>query len=206
MESSEAQPLAAHSFAALLDAVAAKAPAPGGGAVGAITGALGAALAQMVANYSVGRKDLRQHDEALANDLRRLDRVRSVLLQLAAEDGAAFELVAAAMKRAKDDPARPQALAAAAGVATQIPVAVIATCCDALRIAREMSGRCNRNLRSDLAIAAVLAEAAVRASMWTVDVNLPLLEEPERERAEREAREMVEAAARLLVEVERACG
>ena len=55
-------------FAELLDQIGAKTPAPGGGAVACASGALAASLAHMVVAYSLGKKWLAAHQDALALD------------------------------------------------------------------------------------------------------------------------------------------
>lgn len=197
--------LTARPLGALLDEIGARVPTPGGGGVCALVAALGAALGQMVASFSTGRKDLAPHEAEIRADIERLRRSRELFLQLAAEDAAAFELLSAAMKRPKDDPERPNALAAAAVAASSVPQALIATCCETLRHLEAMASRSNRHLRSDLAIAAVLAEAAARASRWNVSINMPLLPEEQGRQALKEADALLATAAEIRDRVERAC-
>ena len=54
-----------HSLNDFLTALAAKQPAPGGGSVAALAGALAAAMGEMVLNYSIGKKDLAAHEPTL---------------------------------------------------------------------------------------------------------------------------------------------
>ena len=65
-----------------LNATAAKQPTPGGGSVTALCGALAAAIGEMVLNYSVGKKDLAQHQDDLKTGLSELTRARALLLGL----------------------------------------------------------------------------------------------------------------------------
>lgn len=167
----QASPLAAQSVAEFLAAVAAKQPTPGGGAVAAVTGALGAALAQMVVNYSLGKKNLTEHQPALQSALSRLERARAMLLELAAEDAAAYGLVSTLRALPERDPRRSE-LPGAEAAAIAVPQAMAALSLEVLRLLGGLAGASNRHLRSDLAIAAVLAEAAVRASGWNVWINL----------------------------------
>ena len=69
-----------------LTALAAKQPAPGGGSVAALAGALAAAMGEMVLNYSVGKKDLAAHEPALREALTELTRARAMLLELLIEN------------------------------------------------------------------------------------------------------------------------
>ena len=81
-----------------LAALAAKQPAPGGGSVAALAGALAAAMGEMVLNYSIGKKDLAAHEPALREVLAGLTRARAMLLELLIEDQLAFEKLTAAKK------------------------------------------------------------------------------------------------------------
>src|SRR4051812_19516851 len=89
--------LAQGSVADLVARLAARAPAPGGGAPAAIAGAIGCATGAMAARYTPGPKwaDRSATAEALAAEL---DDAAARLLALADEDAAAFAAVGAARK------------------------------------------------------------------------------------------------------------
>src|SRR5262245_5876212 len=87
------QPLASYTIADFLEALAARTPTPGGGAVASAVGATAAALARMVVAYSLGKKSLAAHQPALEIAARELDVARALLLRLADEDAAAYALL-----------------------------------------------------------------------------------------------------------------
>lgn len=190
----------------LLQAVAEKSPTPGGGAVASAVAALAAALGSMVVSYSVGKKSLADHAATLELAAGELATARSMLIRLADEDAVAYASLNAAWKLDKSDPTREKQMAAAAELALAPPMAVIATCTNVLRLIESLCDKSNRNLRSDFAIAAVLADAAVRASKWNVLINLPLLVS-DTARAPIQAeldRELAESAMRSAA-IEQAC-
>ncbi len=173
-------------FDDLLGRIAAKTPTPGGGAVASAVGALAAALAQMVVSFSVGKKSLAAHEPALRDAAAVLDRARAVLLRLADEDAAAYAVVNELWKLPESDARRAREMPAAAHTAVSVPLSVMATCAEVLRRLDALGAISNRHLRSDLAIAAVLADAAARASRWNVTINAGLLT-PEARAASAEA-------------------
>ena len=193
------------SFDELLARTAEKSPTPGGGAVAAAVGALGAALGSMVVAYSRGRKDLVESESMLGDAAGTLVALRGVMLDLASADAAAYTLLNEAMKLPKDQPGRGEAVAAAAWSATSPPLELLGRCVELMGVLEGLVGRSNTYLRSDLAIAAVLAEAAARAAAWNVRINLPMVGEAQ----QREARERVEAGVRAcaaaLGRIEPAC-
>src|SRR6202035_3430478 len=85
-----------------LAGTAAKQPAPGGGSVAALCGALAAAVGEMVLNYSVGKKGLEAHQDELKSVLAELYRARHVMLELMVDDQSAYEALTAARKLSKD--------------------------------------------------------------------------------------------------------
>lgn len=185
--------------------LSAKSPTPGGGAVAGVTGATAAALAHMVVAYSF-TKSLAPHEAMLRDVGERLARARELLLTLADEDAAAYQALADSFKIPKDDPARRERLPAAALAATQVPLSIMAACCDVLRIGATLRDKTNPNLRSDLIIAAILAEAGCRAGAENVRINLPILAEYEKGTGlERECEGMLRTAAELRQAIETAC-
>lgn len=184
-------------FADFLSAVAAKSPAPGGGAVASASGALSAALAQMVVSYSIGKKDLLEQQEELRLAASKLERARSMFLQLADEDAAAYSQLNALQKLPPGDARRNAELPEAQRLAVQVPQSVAATAIDLLRMFEQLALISNRYLRSDLGIAADLAEATVRAALWNVRINADGLPQAAKPDVEREcARAEAEASQR----------
>ncbi len=179
--------------AEFLDQVAARTPAPGGGAVAALSAATAAALGEMVARHSKGLDDL-------ATTLAGL---RHRALELADRDAEAFSGLAALWKLSRDDPARQAGWEPAVTAAIDAPWSVI-------EVAREITQgldaartHANPNLASDLVIAAELAECAARAAACNVRVNLPLLsnraEADAHEDRTRRALETVAASTKLVI-------
>lgn len=165
-----------HKVSEFLDAVAAKSPTPGGGAVASFTAALGAALAQMVLRYSQGKKALSEHaslhDEALAE----LAAAAARFQELAQEDAQAYGNLNTLWKLDKADPMRIQQWSAAVHAAIQPPREIVSLSLKMLQRMKQLTGKTNAMLDSDLAIAAILAEAAARAGAWNVRINQPLME------------------------------
>lgn len=191
---------------AFLDQLAAKTPAPGGGAAACMAGATAAALAHMVVAYSLGKKNLAEHQPLLESSASALTRARAMLLQLADEDAAAYALVNELQKLPEGDARRRAEWGGAVAAAVAAPRAAMAICLEVLRMTESLAGRSNAYLRSDLAIAAVLAEAAARSAWWNVRINLSLVaDEGERGRLAAEGERVCADAAAMRGRVEGAC-
>lgn len=185
--------------------IAEKSPAPGGGAAASLVGAVASALAQMVVAYSVGKKSLAEHQDVLRGAIGELEEARGQLLHLAEEDARAYGLVNELMKLPEGDPGR-AGLAPAIETAARVPLDAIGACARLAALLGTLATRTNRQLKSDLAIAAILADAAARASRWNVVVNAALLQDAGvREGLLRRADEAVQRCGRICREVEAAC-
>ncbi len=172
--------LADRTVADFVRAAASKQPTPGGGAVAAVTGALGAALGAMVLNYTVGRKKYAEHADLHDGALTELTNLRQRLLDLADADAAAYRGLSDLWSLDENDPVRRERWADAVDAAIDAPSRILGAAEQALHLAEQLCGRSNRMLRSDLAIAAELAETAMRAAAWNVRANLPLLDDNNR--------------------------
>lgn len=188
-----------------LGQMAAKTPTPGGGAAASAVGALAAALAQMVVAYSIGKKALAAHEPALQAAADSLTRARGLLLALADEDAAAYGAVNELSRLPETDPRRRDELPAAQAAAVDVPMATMAAGLDLLRRFEPLATTTNRFLRSDLAIAAVLAEACCAASHWNVRVNVGALGADAQARVSEQATTMEHAARDLRARIEAAC-
>jgi formiminotetrahydrofolate cyclodeaminase len=199
-------PLHAISISDFLAQLAAKTPAPGGGAAASAAGAIAAALARMVVSYSIGKKSLVDHQPTLERAGAVLARASDMLLQLADEDAAAYSLVNELSRLPETDPRRQREWHAAVEASIGVPRAVVGACADLLRLMESLSPITNPQLRSDLAIAAILTEAAARSAWWNVKVNLSLLTDAAaRSQVEREMRGMLDEAAKRCAKIEGAC-
>jgi len=188
-----------------LDSLGAKTPTPGGGAVSSIAGALGAALASMVVAYSIGKKSLAEHDDALRAAATRLQERRADFLRLAEEDARAYGRLNEIMRLPEDDPRRRDELPEAARDAAAAPLRTIEACADLAALLETLAPITNRHLRSDLAIAAVLTKATALASRWNVAVNAPLVIEQGGENPMERADALVAALGEATARTERAC-
>lgn len=159
----------------LLELIAARRPVPGGGAVAAISAALGVALGAMVLGYSLGAKRAAGREAELEDALAQFARARAALTQLADEDGAAYAALSAALGLPRNDPARRGLTSSAALDAIRPPEAVLGVCAHVLGVLETLAPITNCQLASDLRAAAVLLDAAGRAAECMIDANLPLI-------------------------------
>jgi formiminotetrahydrofolate cyclodeaminase len=188
-----------------LDTLGAKTPSPGGGAVAGLCGAVAAALAQMVVAYSEGKETLAEHANKHASAAARLSEIREQMLELAAEDERAYSTVNALQRLPQSDPAR-EGLPAAVREAIDVPYSVLRCAHSLLKLLEDLADKSNPYLLSDLAIAAVLAEAAASAGMWNIRVNAALAEEAGvRHEAFAAAPALLEASKLLRSRIEAAC-
>ncbi len=162
-----------------LERVAASTPTPGGGTVSAICGAMSAALSRMVANLAVGK----QGYEAAQSDLVSIESkgkdLQRRFLDLAERDAKAYDAVVAAMRLPKgtdaERAARKDAMQAAYKRATEVPMMTIRAALDGLELARLAAEKGNRNAITDAGVAALTAEAGIRAASLNVRINLTAL-------------------------------
>jgi formiminotetrahydrofolate cyclodeaminase len=138
-----------------LDRLAARVPAPGGGAAAALHAAQGAALLGMVARYTKADGEAGRTEERVTAET---DTLRDVALRLAAEDAAAFTAVTDAYRLPKG-PDRSAAIAQALAGAARPPAEVIGVALRIVELAEELLPVGNRNVVTDVAAATEAARA-----------------------------------------------
>lgn len=163
---------------AFSDRLSSEAPVPGGGSAAAYAGALGAALAAMVARIASKKSD----DATLGDYISEVDNLRSDFLRLVDDDSAAYGRVTEAMKlpRTSDEEkkARTERLQAALLAASRVPLEVAKT-------SRRLLDACERRMTtaptaaiSDVGVGALMAEAALRGAAMNVMINLSSVKDP----------------------------
>src|SRR5690606_17555531 len=125
---------------ALLDAIAASTPTPGGGTAAAVSAAIGTSLLMMVAGLEKTRNNTDQERQKLADTRRALTGIRDRLLDLAQADAEAYDKVVAAFRLPKgtDEEKRARKAAIQEGMrgATEVPMDTLRAVYDAARSAR----------------------------------------------------------------------
>jgi len=158
------------------DVLASHEPAPGGGSVAALAGALGAALAAMVARLTVYRERYIDHHDTMTDIAACADELRAELLAQIDVDTAAYIEVIAAYRLPRADEAQKAARAAAIQAAFQhaanIPLAVAQACAKVLELTVTVCRHGNRNASSDGVVAALMAQAALEGAVRNVRINL----------------------------------
>ena len=160
------------SVRALLAATAAKTPTPGGGSIAAVVGALGAALGEMALNFTRGKKKYAEHAAYHEHLAERLARARGMFDALVADDMAAFALYQSA-SRLDDGPEKLQAVQLATAAAIDVPRETAKLALAVMADMRELAGKVNPWLITDLLAAAALSEATVRLCDYNVRINVP---------------------------------
>lgn len=158
------------------DALASAEPVPGGGAAAAVAAALGASLTAMVVRLSLGRPRYADHAALHEEVLERSDAARVAFLELADADAQAYGAYrdARALPRGTEAEEATRAAASrdAARGAAQVPLDVVKACHAQIDLVERVAGRTNRNVASDLEVAALLLDSAARSAAANVRVNL----------------------------------
>ena len=159
-----------------LDELASSAPAPGGGSVAALAGALGASLTSMVCNLTIGKKKYADVESDLKKILVRAEDLRGQFTVLIDKDTAAFNKVMEAFGLPKDT--EPQKALRAAAIkeatkeATLVPLEVMKHCIDAMALAQQVASLGNSNSVSDAGVSALMLHAACEGAALNVRINL----------------------------------
>ena len=158
------------------DETASESPAPGGGSISAYVGALGAALATMVANLSSHKPGWDDRWEEFSNFAEEGQKIKDVLVQLLEEDTNAFNKVMDAFGLPKDTDEqksiRRQAIEEATRYATEIPYRTMKTANMAIPLCKKMAEIGNPNSISDAGVGAICCLTAIKGAYLNVLINV----------------------------------
>jgi len=171
------------SLQAFLDELASSSPAPGGGSVAALSGALGSALTSMVCNLTIGKKKYADVEAEMKNVLAQAEHLREQFTALIDRDTQAFNKVMEAFALPKETDLqralRSAAVREATKEATLVPLEVMKHCIDALALAQTVAAKGNTNSVSDAGVSALMLDAALEGAALNVRINLNSLDDPE---------------------------
>ena len=133
--------------------LSAKLPAPGGGSAAALSAALGASLISMVINFTSDKPKYAAYETQLKVVLLKSDKLKERFLALVDLDVEAYK--SKDLKKSLD-----------------VPLEVCRLTLDAIELCPQILKKSNVNLISDVAVAAVLLEAAFASAYFNVEINL----------------------------------
>jgi len=171
----ETETLVQRSLAEFLERVGSDAPAPGGGSVAALTGALAASLGRKVTALTLGKPAFAAAESEVRSVANRLLRAQQALCALIAEDAAAYGQLHAALRLDRADPQRAEQVAGAARLAASVPLETATLAAAVLADLSRLRDIGNPRLRSDVDAGRHLAHAALQAAAVNVRANLPLM-------------------------------
>jgi len=191
-----------------INEVDSKSPAPGGGSVSSLASSLGAALAGMVCNLTVGKKKFAKLDEGTQKEFNdafeNIVRLKEDLTRFVDEDTASFNLFmdALALPKETDEEkqTRKQAMEDATLEAIKVPYKIATTSLEGLENLIVIIKNGNKNALSDVGVGALLLHSGLEGAILNVKINLPGLSDEEVISEYREKCQLLKSQALLLKE------
>jgi len=176
LESDQNQRLMSLSIQSFLEETASESPAPGGGSVSALVGALGASLATMVANLSAHKRGWDDRWETFSGWAEKGEILRDRLMKLIDADTDAFNNILSAIRLPKDTEAdritREEAIQLATIHAIETPYSILRACHDLLEVIDAMVDMGNPNSITDAGVAALCTQAAAHGAFMNMQINV----------------------------------
>jgi formiminotetrahydrofolate cyclodeaminase len=160
-----------------LDELASSSPAPGGGSVSALLGALSSALTSMVCRLTEGKKGYENVTEDIRKVLEESEAIRKRTTGLIDEDTNVFNQVMSAYKIPKNNPDRPIKIQDAMKKATEVPLKTMRECYRAMELTKIIAEKGNVNSVSDAGVASIAANAGVQGASLNVMINIKFIKD-----------------------------
>lgn len=165
------------------DVLASDAPAPGGGSVAALEGALGAALTAMVCTLTEGKKQYADHRDFVLEVQAKASALQAKFIDVMDRDTEAFMVVSRAfsMPKATDEEKAARSAAIQKGLmgCTETPFEMMNLAAETIALTESLLGRFNESAASDLGVAALSLRAAVQGAWLNVLINIGSLKDKE---------------------------
>ena len=167
-------------FTELLDEIASNSPAPGGGSVAAMSGAIGCSLLMMVCGLTIGKKKYADVQEQAQQVLNEATRLKGEFISLIDDDTDAFMRLFDLFKIKEPTPEQQQALKAAEANAIAVPRRTMETAFAAMEQAMKLAPIGNKNAVSDIGVAIHCIKTAYKGGKLNVLINLAGKEDAEK--------------------------
>jgi len=150
-----------------VDDLAAREPTPGGGSAAGLAGALGAALLEMVCNFTIGNKKYKDIEEAVSSYLIVIKKIREEFLILVDEDTKVYSSICTAFKT-KDEKIIDKALKD--GYCISLKMCELAR--SGMKVSLGLAGKSNVNLITDVGCGSELLKAGFNSGVFNAEINL----------------------------------
>ncbi len=198
----------------LLDVTAGKEPVPGGGSISALSGSIAAALTEMVAGLTIGKKKYADVEEQMKQLVERVQKIRQQLLLDVDRDSEAYNVVFAAFQMPKETDeekaARSARIQEATKIAANVPMEVARRVYSLLSDIEEVVSNGNQNAVTDGCVAMMSARNAIIGALFNVRINLTSIKDEQyvadmTAEADRLEREVIEREAKVIEYTKEAC-
>ena len=198
----------------LLAEAAGDAPVPGGGSISALNGAIAAALAEMVANLTIGKKKYADVQDEMAEIAKSAAALQKELVLDVDRDSEAYDGVSQAFKLPKETDEEKAIRSAAIQENTKkaalVPMEVARRASALLPTIEAVVARGNQNAVTDGCVAMMCARVAVVGALFNVRINLTSIKDEEfvarlREEADRLEADVLAREAAVIAHTKKAC-
>lgn len=156
--------------------LASKEPVPGGGGAAALVGAIGIALGNMVGNLTVGKEKYKDVEKEVMEIMNEATAIQNRLMELVDKDAEVFREVADVYKMpkstAEEKKKREEAMENALKQACSVPIEIMKSACDAIRLQRRLADIGSQLAISDVGVGVLCLKAALISGKLNVIINL----------------------------------
>ncbi len=160
----------------ILEELSSKSPAPGGGTVAGISGAISSALVSMVCNLTIGKKRYRQNEDEMKTILASAEKLRREFILLSEKDAEVFNEVMQAYslphETDEEKEERKNRIEETTKRASLVPMDVLRRCESVAQLSMAVALRGNENSISDAGVASIMAKASAQAASLNILINL----------------------------------
>ncbi|URZ16814.1 cyclodeaminase/cyclohydrolase family protein [Clostridium felsineum] len=183
--------------------LASEKPTPGGGGAAALSAALSAALNCMVLNFTVGKKKYNDYDEEIKKmikeSLKKSDKLKDYFLTGIDRDAEAFSKIIKSYKLPKDTEEekiyRHESIQEASKFAAEVPENIAQNVNELFELILISAKYGNKNLITDAAAAAIMADAAIETSILNIKINIGSINDIKtKEKLEKSCRNLIKSS------------
>lgn len=164
-----------------IEQLASAAPVPGGGGASALIGALGTALAAMVANLTSGKKKYADVQEDIERLLAQSEVLIGELSLLIDKDAEVFEPLSKAYGLPQNTPEekahKEATLESALRVACGAPLSIMEKALEAIELHRELEQKGSRIALSDVGVGVLFCKSALMGASLNIFINTKLMKD-----------------------------